>query len=49
VTQGQSVVDAIRRGATIEKIEVLDSTELLFREQQQRIAQWNAALTAKGY
>ena len=49
VTQGQAVVDAIRQGATIDRIEVLDSTELLFREQQQRIAQWNATLAAKGY
>ena len=48
VTKGQSVVDAIGQGATIEKIEVLDSPELLFREQQQRITQWNATLAAKG-
>ena len=49
VTQGQKVVDAIQKGATINSIDVLDSTDALFREQKQRIAQWNAALNAMGY
>jgi peptidyl-prolyl cis-trans isomerase B (cyclophilin B) len=49
VTKGQRVVDAIRQGATIDSIDVLDSIEVLFREQKQRIAQWNAALTAQGF
>lgn len=49
VTQGQKVVDAIRQGATINSIDVLDSTDALFFEQRQRIAQWNAALSAQGF
>ena len=48
VTKGQKVVDAINEGATIHSIDVLDSTDALFREQKQRIAQWNAALNAQG-
>ena len=48
VTKGQSVVDAIQQGATINSIDVLGSTDALFREQQQRIAQWNTALNAQG-
>jgi len=42
-------VDAIRQGATINSIDVLDSTDALFSEQRQRIAQWNAALSAQGF
>ena len=49
VTKGQKVVDAIRKGATINSIDVLDSTDALFIEQKQRIAQWNAALSAQGF
>ena len=49
VTQGQAVVDAIRRGATIRSVEVLDATAPLFREQQARIRRWNAVLEAKGF
>jgi len=48
VTKGQSVVDSIQQGATINRIDVLGSTDALFREQQQRIAQWNAALKSQG-
>ena len=48
VTKGQKVVDAIQQGATINSIDVLDSTDALFLEQKQRIAQWNAALNAQG-
>jgi peptidyl-prolyl cis-trans isomerase B (cyclophilin B) len=48
VTKGQKVVDAIQKGATINSIDVLDSTDALFVEQKQRIAQWNAALSAQG-
>jgi peptidyl-prolyl cis-trans isomerase B (cyclophilin B) len=48
VTKGQNVVDAIQKGATINSIDVLDSTDALFMEQTQRIAQWNAALNAQG-
>jgi peptidyl-prolyl cis-trans isomerase B (cyclophilin B) len=48
VTEGQNVVDAIQKGATINSIDLLDSTDALFMEQTQRIAQWNAALNAQG-
>jgi peptidyl-prolyl cis-trans isomerase B (cyclophilin B) len=48
VTLGQQVVDAIRKGDTINKIEILDSTNELFDAQQQRITSWNATLSAKG-
>jgi peptidyl-prolyl cis-trans isomerase B (cyclophilin B) len=48
VTKGQSVVDSIQQGATINSIDVLGSTDALFRDQQQRIAQWNTALNAQG-
>ena len=48
VTKGQSVVDAIQQGATINSIDVLGSTDALFQAQQQRIAQWNTALNAQG-
>lgn len=43
-TKGQDVVDAIRMGDTIEKIEILDSTDALFEAQKKRIAEWNAVL-----
>jgi len=48
VTKGQSVVDSIQQGATIISIDVLGSTDALFRDQQQRIAQWNTALNTQG-
>jgi peptidyl-prolyl cis-trans isomerase B (cyclophilin B) len=48
VTKGQLVVDAIQQGATINRIDVLGSTVALFKEQQQRIAQWNTALNLQG-
>lgn len=48
VTKGQSVVDAIQQGATINRIDVLGSSVALFKEQQQRIAQWNTALNLQG-
>ena len=48
VTKGQKVVDTIQQGAMINGIDVLDSTDVLFMEQKQRIAQWNAALSAMG-
>jgi peptidyl-prolyl cis-trans isomerase B (cyclophilin B) len=48
VTQGQTVVDTIQQGATIESIEILDSTDALFTQQAHRISKWNAVLMAKG-
>lgn len=49
VTKGQRVVNAIRQGDTIERIEILDATDALFAEQAGRIAQWNARLAQLGY
>jgi peptidyl-prolyl cis-trans isomerase B (cyclophilin B) len=48
VTKGQKVVDAIQQGATIDSIDILDSTDVLFFEQRQRIQEWNTALNAQG-
>lgn len=44
VTQGQDVVDTIKKGDTIEQIEILDSTEALFESEKDLIASWNKAL-----
>jgi peptidyl-prolyl cis-trans isomerase B (cyclophilin B) len=48
LTKGQKVVNAIQQGAIINSIDILDSTDALFREQKLRISQWNAALKAQG-
>jgi len=44
VTKGQDVVDAIKAGDTITKIEILDSTEALFTSQAKRLKEWNGIL-----
>ncbi len=44
VTKGQDVVDAITGGDTIEKVTILDSTDALFADQADRIADWNKVL-----
>lgn len=44
VTQGQDVVNKIAQGDKIEKIEILDSTEALFKAKADRIADWNSKL-----
>ena len=49
VTTGQDVVNAIRKGDQIERIEVLDSYQQLFHDKALRIRQWNIALDAVGY
>ncbi len=49
VTEGQRVVDRIKKGAVIERIEVLDSTDLLFASKADRIAAWNTVLESNGY
>jgi peptidyl-prolyl cis-trans isomerase B (cyclophilin B) len=49
VTTGQDVVNAIRKGDQIERIEVLDSYQQLFHDKALRIRQWNVALDAVGY
>lgn len=43
-TKGQDVVNSIRMGDTIEKIEILDPTDALFTAQKSRIDAWNATL-----
>ncbi len=44
VTEGQDVVNAIKQGDTITKIEVLDSPAALLTAQADRIAAWDQAL-----
>ncbi len=48
VTKGQDVVDAIRKGDTIEAIEILDPVDILFKEQAKRIREWDVVLDAMG-
>ena len=43
-TEGQDVIDAIVGGDTITSIEIHDSTEALFEDQKDRIADWSAKL-----
>ena len=44
VTNGQDVVNAVAQGDTIQKIEVLDSTDELFTAQKAQLDKWNAIL-----
>ena len=44
VSDGMDVVNSITQGDTIDKITILDSTDLLFEAQADRIADWNKAL-----
>jgi peptidyl-prolyl cis-trans isomerase B (cyclophilin B) len=44
VTNGQDVVNAIKQGDKIVKIEILDSPDALLEGQKARIATWDAAL-----
>ena len=44
VTKGQDVVNAIRGGDKIKSIEVLDSTDDLFKAQETNLTTWNAKL-----
>jgi peptidyl-prolyl cis-trans isomerase B (cyclophilin B) len=44
VTKGQDVVNAIAKGDTIKSIEVLDSTDELFKAQSANIEKWNASM-----
>ena len=44
VTEGQDVVNSITQGDTIDNITILDSTDLLFEAQSDRIADWNKVL-----
>jgi len=47
VTKGQDVVNAIVGGDTITGIKILDSTELLFEAQNEKLTEWNAVLDAR--
>ena len=44
VTEGQDVVDSIAQGDSITGIEIHDSTDALFADQADRIADWNSQL-----
>ena len=44
VSDGMDVVNSITQGDTIDKITILDSTDLLFEAQADRIADWNKTL-----
>lgn len=44
VTNGQDVVNAVKQGDKIEKIEILDPVDDLFAAQQKRIDEWNKVL-----
>jgi peptidyl-prolyl cis-trans isomerase B (cyclophilin B) len=44
VTKGQEVVDAIAQGDKITGVEILDSTDDLFKAQAARLAKFNAAM-----
>lgn len=44
VTKGQDIVDSIAQGDKIKGIEVLDSTDDLFKAQSDHIEKWDAAL-----
>ena len=44
VTKGQDVVNAVKQGDKIEKIEILDPVDDLFAAQQKRIDEWNKVL-----
>lgn len=45
VTEGQDIVDRIQKGDKILGIEILDSSELLFEREKDRITNWNKKLT----
>lgn len=45
VTEGKDIVDAVKQGDTITKIEILDSTDALFADKADQIAKWNKALS----
>lgn len=44
VTEGQDVVDSIAQGDKITGIEIHDSTDALFKDQADRISDWNSKL-----
>ena len=44
VDKGQDVVNAIRQGDKITKIDILDKTDALFAAESEKIAEWNKKL-----
>lgn len=44
VTKGQDVVNAIKQGDKIEKIEIEGKTDALFEKMKDRLAEWNKVL-----
>ena len=44
VTKGQDIVNAVAQGDKIKSIEILDSTDDLFKAQSKRLEEWNAIL-----
>ena len=44
VTNGQTIVNAVAQGDKITSIEILDSTEELFKAQSAKLDKWNAVL-----
>lgn len=44
VTKGQDVVNAIKGGDKIKKVEILDSTDALFAAQKANLDKWNKVL-----
>ena len=44
VTKGQDIVNAVAAGDKIKSIEILDSTDDLFKAQSKRLEEWNAIL-----
>ena len=47
VTEGQDVVNKIAKGDKIKKIEILDSTDALFKAQKAHLDKWNKVLDSK--
>jgi cyclophilin family peptidyl-prolyl cis-trans isomerase len=47
VTKGLDVVKKIAQGDKIQSIDVLDSTEALFKAQEARLKEWNKTLDKK--
>ena len=47
VTSGQDVVDSIKQGDKIEKIEIIGDATSLLKSQEAKVAAWNKVLDVK--
>ncbi len=47
VTKGQDVVNKIAKGDKIKDIEVVDSTDALFKDQEANLKKWNSKISKK--